>query len=203
LLFGQETRKINDKATNETFHVLKSDRTTRHGEYRKFSYNDRLLVKGYYKLGVKDSTWECYDLNGQLTMKFDYTKNELVFYKPNDKVKDKKFKIAAGNNSADTTLSRPPIFLGGDDYILSELANNIRYPANAVENGKSGKVFVIFTVDRSGKTGNYHVATPLGYGMDEEAIRVLKLLPDNWLPGLSAGQPVDVEVAYAVTFTLH
>jgi hypothetical protein len=38
--------------------------------------------------------------------------------------------------------------------------------------------------------------------MDEEAIRVLKLLPDNWLPGLLNGQPVDVEIVYPINFKL-
>ncbi len=203
ILFGQDIKKITDKESNETFFVLKSDKTTKHGEYKKFSYNNKLLVKGFYKLGVRDSIWECYSFDGELTLKYNYTKNELVFYKPNDKVKDKKFKIVNSSNNSDTTLSRPPIFLGGDDFVLFELVKNIRYPSAAVENGKSGKVYVMFTVDKFGKTSNYHVETPLGFGMDEEAIRVLKLLPDNWLPGLLNEQPVDVEIVYPINFRLQ
>lgn len=203
LLFGQDIKKITDKESNETFYVLKSDKTTKHGEYKKFSYNNKLLIKGFYKQGVKDSIWECYDFNGELTLKYNYTKNELVFYKPNEKVKDKKYKIINGSSGSGTTLSRPPIFLGGDDFVMSELVKNIRYPSTAVENGKSGKVYVLFTVDKFGKTSNYHVETPLGFGLDEEAIRVLKLLPDNWLPGLLNEQPVDVEVVYPINFRLQ
>ncbi|MDQ3049370.1 MAG: energy transducer TonB [Bacteroidota bacterium] len=199
-LFGQDIKKITDKENNETFYVLKSDKTTKHGEYKKFSYNNKLLVKGFYKQGVKDSIWECYGFDGQLTLKYNYNKSEVVTYKPNEIVKDKKYKIV---NSTDTILSRNPIFLGGDDYVLSELVKNIRYPSSAVENGKSGKVYVFFTIDKNGKTSNYHVDKQLGYGMDEEAIRVLKLLPDNWLPGLSNGQPVDVEIVYPINFRLQ
>ena len=202
-IFGQDIKKITDKENNETFYVLKSDKTTKHGAYKKFSYNDKLIIKGFYKQGFKDSIWECYSFDGQLTLKYNYTKNELVYFKPNDKVKDKKYRIVNGINSLDTTLSRPPIFLGGDDFVLSELAKNMRYPSTAVENGKSGKVYVLFTVDKFGKTSNYHVETPLGFGMDEEAIRVLKLLPDNWLPGLLNEQPVDVEIVYPINFRLQ
>ena len=203
LLFGQDIKKITNKETNETFYVLKSDMTTKHGEYKKLSFDKKLLIKGYYNYGVKDSIWECYDYDGQLTLKYNYTKNELVFYKPNEIFKDKKYKILNNSSSSDTTLGRPPIFLGGDDFVLSELVKNVRYPSTAVENRKSGKVYVLFTVDKFGKTKNYHVETLLGFGLDEEAIRVLKLLPDNWLPGLLNDQPVDVEVTYPIDFKIQ
>jgi protein TonB len=203
LIVGQETKKIKDKETNETYSVLKSDKVSKHGMYKKYSYNNKLLVKGYYKQGVKDSIWECYDFEGQLTLKYNYNNNEVVFYKPNDKVKDKKYRIINSNSKTDTLLSRPPIFLGGDDLILSYIAMNCRYPTNARENGKSGKVYVAFTVDKNGKTSNFHADNPLGYGMDEEAIRVLKLLPNDWLPGLSNGNPVDVEITYPLIFSLQ
>lgn len=68
---------------------------------------------------------------------------------------------------------------------------------------KSGSVSVLFTVDKTGKTGNYHVADPLGYGLDEEAIRAVRLFSDNWLPGLVNDQPVDVEVSHRIIFVVE
>lgn len=203
ILFGQDLKKINDNENNETFYVLKSDRVTKHGKYQKFSYNYKLLITGFYKHGVRDSIWECFNMDGDRTAIYNYTKNQLVYYKPTDKIKDKKFRLLNGNNNSDTTLSRTPIFLGGEDLVRSVLAKNLRYPSAALEKGKSGKVYVLFTVDKFGKVSNFHVESPQGFGMDNEAIRVLKLLPDNWLPGLLNEQPVDVEVAYPISFTLH
>ena len=202
VMFGQKTKKITDKKNNEIFYVLKSDKTTKHGEYKKFSYNNKLLIKGFYKQGVKDSIWECFDFSGQLTLKYNYNKSEVVFYKPNEIIKEKKYKLVNSDNNTDTILDRNPIFFGGDDFVISESFMKLHYPESARENGKSGKVYVTFTVDKFGKTSNYHVETPLGFGMDEESIRVLKLLPDNWLPGLINGQPVDVEVVYLIIFSL-
>jgi TonB family protein len=201
-LFGQDLKKIKDKKNNEVFYVLKWDQTVKYGVYKRFSYNNKLLVKGFYQKGVKDGIWECYDFDGQLTLKYNYTNNKLVFHKSDNSDKNKKYTIVNGSTRLDTTLSRPPIFLGGDHLILSELVKNLRYPSMAFENGKSGVVYVVFTVDKLGKTSNHHVETPLGFGMDEEAIRVLKLLPDDWLPGLLGEQPVDVEVVYPVNFKL-
>lgn len=203
LMFGQVTKKISNKETKENFYVLKTDNNIKHGEYKKFSFSNKLIIKGFYKQGVRDSIWECYDDAGQIILKYDYKKSELVFYKPNNTLKNKKYKVINNGANGDTTLSRPPIYLGGDDYVLSELVSNIRYPGTALENGISGTVFVSFTVDKIGKTSNYHVDTPLGYGLDEEAIRVLKLFPDNWLPGLVKEQMVDVEVVYPIKFTLN
>lgn len=203
-LFGQEVKKITDNKNKETFYVLKTDKKIKHGAYERSSFNNKLLIKGFYKLGQRDSIWECYDFNGRLTLKYDFTKDEVIMYRPFDQVKDKRFKIINQSNLSDTTiLTRPPIFLGGDSYITSELVNNLRYPLLAFNARKSGKIMVSFIIDKHGKTSNYHVKTPIGYGLDEEAIKLLKNLPDNWLPGLLNGQAVDVEVTYPISFVLQ
>ena len=197
-LLSQQTKKINKKEIGETFYVLKSDKKIKHGEYKKFNYAKKLIVNGYYNHGVADSIWECFGNDGTLTLKYDYKKNELLFYKPSNK-----YSYRVINNSSDTTLSRPPIYLYGDTYIVSEIFKNIRYPMSAFMDRASGKVEVMFTVDKSGRTDNFRVDNPIGSGLDEEAIRVLGLIPDNWLPGISNEQPVDVEVSYSITFKLR
>lgn len=201
ILFGQETKRITIKETNETFFVLKSDKTIKHGEYNKFSYKNTLLIKGFYKQGLKDSIWECYNFDGQISLKYDYSKNKLLFYKPSAKFK--MYKFINETENADTTLSRPPIFLEGDDAFTFDIVRNLRYPVEALQNGISGKVNVSFLVDKSGKTSNYKIEKPLGFGLDLEALRVLKLQPDNWLPAIQNGQAVDIEVIYPVTFKLQ
>lgn len=202
VLFSKTTKKIKNKKTHETYFVLKSDPTVKHGEYKKCSYKNDLLVKGYYKLGVKDSIWECYNTRGELILKYDYTKKELISYKLTDEQKSKKYTIL-NEGSADTNLSRPPLFLGGDDLMYEELWEHVEYPAEAKENNKSGKVVVFFTIDKLGNAINYHVKKPLGYGIDEAAIKALKQLPNNWIPGLINGRPVDVEIAFPFIFSLE
>jgi len=201
LLFGQQIKKIVDKNTNETYFVLKSDKTIKHGEYNKFSYRKTLLIKGSYKQGLKDSIWECYDFDGQTTLKIDYSKNELVYFNPSDKFR--KYKVINNTQKADTIISRNPIYLGGDDTFTSDIVMNLRYPIEALQNGVSGKVQVSFVVYKSGETGNYVVKHPLGFGLDQEAIRVLKLQTFNWLPGIQNGQSADIEVVCPITFKLQ
>jgi TonB family protein len=60
--------------------------------------------------------------------------------------------------------------IGGDDAIFSK----VNYPAKAKENNITGFVTVGWTVDKNGNTKNLEVVKPLGFGCDEEALRVIK-----------------------------
>ncbi|MDF3076756.1 MAG: TonB family protein [Sphingobacteriaceae bacterium] len=196
---GQETKKVIDKEKNETYYVLKSDKATKHGEYQKFGYNNALILKGNFKNGIKDGVWECYDFDGALTLRYDYSGKNLLFYKARGAREATKWYGVAG---ADTSLTRPAIYLNGGAFIASEIIKNLKMPRAAVENRKSGRVNVLFTVDRSGKTTKHRVDEPVGFGMDEEAIRVLKLIPEDWLPAVSKGQVIEEELSYPISFRL-
>jgi TonB family protein len=60
--------------------------------------------------------------------------------------------------------------VGGEASIYTKLI----YPAAAKTNGVTGYVTVQFVVDGTGDTKNMSVVKGLGYGCDEEAIRVIK-----------------------------
>ena len=60
--------------------------------------------------------------------------------------------------------------ISGDEAILGKLL----YPAKAKNNNISGYVTVEFTVDKEGNTKDITVVQPLGYGCDEEALRVMR-----------------------------
>ena len=194
--FAQKTKRVTNLVTNEKFYVLKDDKKIRHGEYKMFNFADNLSIKGYYNYGVKDSVWEFFNLEKQLISKYDYTNDELILYS-SFVWRNKKCRLIVNENKIDTTLSRSPVFLGGDEMIVGK----IRYPITAMQSGKSGRVIVSFTVDKFGKASNYHIDTPpVGYGIDEEVIRVLKIFSDFWMPGRLNGEPVDVEVEYPFSF---
>lgn len=200
---GQETKKVNNGEKKEQFHVLKSDKQIRHGKYKKFSLKNKLLVKGNYRFGVRDSIWNFYQVNGQILSKYDFTKNELVYLNYNKEDQNKEYKVIIDNKDIITTLSRPPIFLGSYELIKTEIASNIQYPQPAREIKKQGRVIVLFTVNKFGKAVNHHVETALGYGLDEEAIRVVKLLSDYWIPGLLNNQAVDIESFFPFSYALE
>jgi protein TonB len=81
------------------------------------------------------------------------------------------------------------------------LERNLRYPTIATEAGKSGKVWVSFIVEKDGQISNVMVDRGAGYGMDEEALRVLKL-SKKWKPGKQNGEPVRVKYTLPLNFVL-
>ncbi|TWR26870.1 energy transducer TonB [Mucilaginibacter achroorhodeus] len=81
------------------------------------------------------------------------------------------------------------------------LSKNLRYPSQAQEEGKSGRVMVSFVVERDGRLTDITVTGKAGYGMDEEAIRVLKLAKP-WKPGIQNGRAVRVRYSIPMNFQL-
>ena len=88
------------------------------------------------------------------------------------------------------------------DGIGPFLQKNLKYPGFAVEANVSGKVIVNFVIDEEGKIISATILKGVGYGCDEEALRVIKLMP-KWTPGLKNGKPVKVSFSQAIVFRLQ
>lgn len=85
--------------------------------------------------------------------------------------------------------------------LLEFVYQNIQYPAIARENGVSGTVYIRFVVERDGSISNVEAIRDVGAGCGEEAMRVVKLMP-NWNPGKQRGMPVRVMFTLPVKFEL-
>ncbi len=92
-------------------------------------------------------------------------------------------------------------FPGGEAKLAEYLGKNIKYPAIARENGISGRVYINFIVGKDGKVRDTKLLRGIGGGCDEEALRVVRSMPD-WKPGRQNGRNVDVYVNVPVVFTL-
>lgn len=96
-----------------------------------------------------------------------------------------------------------PTFPGGEAALAKFLQQNIHYPQMAVENGIQGRVFVQFVIDYEGKISTVEtVGAQKGGGLEQEAIRVVKLMP-KWNPGKQNGQTVSVRFNLPVGFQLQ
>ena len=81
------------------------------------------------------------------------------------------------------------------DYIMADL----KYPELARENQIKGRLFIAFVVEKDGSISNLEVLKSLGYGCDEEAIRLFKEMP-KWSPGLIDGKPVRQKFVQPILF---
>ena len=82
---SQETRNISlttkPISGKEIFYVLKSDKSIKHGEYKR-EINNSIVVKGQYNLNKKIEIWEFYDFLGKLEQKFNYSENRIEYSNP-------------------------------------------------------------------------------------------------------------------------
>jgi len=100
------------------------------------------------------------------------------------------------------SMENPPTFLGGMDKFYQYISNTLKYPPMAAENNIQGKVFISFTVEKDGSVTDVRVDRKLGYGTDEEAVRVIKG-SRRWNPGMQNGKPVRVKYNMPIAFTLQ
>lgn len=101
-----------------------------------------------------------------------------------------------------TIVEDMPAFPGGEAEMRKYLGKSIKYPQMAQDAGISGTVFLTFEVDKDGKIKDVKVLRGIGGGCDEEAIRVVKAMP-QWTPGKQRGKPVRVQFTLPVKFMLR
>jgi len=94
-----------------------------------------------------------------------------------------------------------PEFPGGQDSLDNFLRDNLKYPREAIEVGLEGTVFVRFVVEKDGSITNVEVRRSVHRLLDEEAVRVTKLMP-IWKPGTQIGKPVRVSFTLPINFQL-
>ncbi len=98
-------------------------------------------------------------------------------------------------------VDQMPVYPGGVRSMSRYFRKNFRYPAGAREAGVDGQVFVRFVVQPDGSLTDITVFRGLGYGCDEEAIRLVRNMP-NWEPGIYQGREVAVYKEIPITFQL-
>lgn len=98
-------------------------------------------------------------------------------------------------------LDRNPEFPGGEKALQRFLGANLVYPEYAKSVGIEGRVYVTFVVDEKGNVVNIKVPREIGGGCDQEAIRVIELMP-QWDPGIFDGHPVRVYYQIPIIFKL-
>lgn len=81
------------------------------------------------------------------------------------------------------------------------IAQNIKYPTEAITNKIQGKVFVKFVIEKDGSVSNVKVIRGVAPSLDAEAVRVVKNMP-KWTPGTQKGKAVRVSYTLPINFAL-
>lgn len=99
-------------------------------------------------------------------------------------------------------VEKMPEFTGGQAALLRYLQKHLRYPGSALAAGVGGRVFMSFVVGADGSISEVTILKGLGYGLDEEAQRVVRQMP-AWVPGYQSKHPVPVRFTLPITFSIQ
>lgn len=99
-------------------------------------------------------------------------------------------------------VEKMPEFAGGQAALLRYLRQHLRYPGSALAAGVGGRVFMSFVVGADGSISDVTILKGLGYGLDEEAQRVVRQMP-AWVPGYQSKHAVPVRFTLPITFAIQ
>ncbi|MCD0474517.1 MULTISPECIES: M56 family metallopeptidase [unclassified Flavobacterium] len=99
------------------------------------------------------------------------------------------------NSIQDTTQ---PEYPGGINEFYKFIGKNFKVPEEVTKNKIKGKVYIQFFVERDGSLSDFTIKQDLGYGLGDEAIRVIKLSP-KWKPGTINNEPAKVMYDLPIT----
>ena len=93
-------------------------------------------------------------------------------------------------------VDKMPEVIGG----LDSLQIRLKYPPEALINKVEGKVYVLASVDTTGDVSDVKIIKGIGYGCDEEALRVTSNAKFN--PALTRGRKIKCQIVIPIKFEL-
>ncbi len=151
--------------------------------------------QGFIANGERTGTWTGRYADGSYFYQEDYTDGVCTGGKARE----------AGTDTITYDKDQiQPEYIGGMSKLGQFLAMNIRYPIDAMRSRAQGRVFVSFVVCEDGSLCDHAVIKSAGNrSLDQEALRVVKQMKNNWKPGVERGRPVRVKYNLPVNFTFQ
>lgn len=157
-----------------------------------FEFKDSInSEKGQYADGLRQGHWEGTLKEGKNKFEEWYAKGVLSKGISTDSM---------GNVHPYTQRDVPPEYPGGIRNLMIFIAQNYKYPKEALKARVSGQLLISFVVEKNGLTNEFEVINDLGYETAASGIAVLKKAA-KWTPGYQYGMPVRVK--YSIPIRLH
>lgn len=158
----------------------KGEKTVTNGNGFVETKDDYYAEKGFYKDGFKDGKWTGNSLKNTFNYEEIYANGELVSGVSTE---------SDGTKNEYSSLEVKPEPKKGIQHFYDFISKKFSTPDLAYKNKIKGKIILAFVVDKNGEITEVRVVKGLGYGLDEEAIRVLSSY-DKWKPALQKGRRV-------------
>ena len=105
------------------------------------------------------------------------------------------------NSDIYTIVDQMPNYPEGEKALSKYLSDKITYPRDALQEGIQGSILCSFIVGKDGRISNIEIVKGLSSSLDDEAIRVLSLMP-RWNAGINNGEKVNVKCLLPIDFTI-
>ena len=150
------------------------------------------------KEGVIEITAKNYERDSTLTEALNkIVRNEIING-------EKLNKISPDDNKVFVKVEVEPSFPGGAKAWESFLMKNLNPNAAKEKGAKTGfyKVIIRFIVDKNGNVSDIKALSKNGYGMEEDAVRVISNSP-KWIPAMQNGKVVTAYKTQPVFFAIN
>jgi len=138
----------------------------------------KMQIKGQYSNNKKTGEWLGYYPDGKLSARAAYDTGRQVSMVA--------YNEDGSENGSVTVFMRDAAYPGGQTEYMRFLNHNLRYPDKAVKRNIEGIVVVAFKISKEGKISDIAIAQSVDKLLDNEALRVMRLMPD-WMPAIMGG----------------
>lgn len=169
-----------------------------------YNLEGEITEKGLFRRGVYFGEWEFlvdgknlkYSFNGVLPLLFEDKKN--------DKTASSILSVK-GNDTLEIKLDTPMLNTWTIKHYNEFISDNVRYPENAIENGLQGKVLIQFTIGENSVAKDFKVIKGISKcpECDQEALRVIKNIPQVWKAAISNGKPISGVHVTSIMYTMY
>jgi len=201
---SQSLKKIKETSKNPnkvfTYHVLKGEQIKEGAAEIQYKGNLGFRVKGQYSQGNKSGTWDFFDAENALIQQYNFSTKSFEYLQDFKSVKA--VYILKDQELVAVETGAMPVLLGGDAKFFYFLANNVQYPHAARAKGVTGTIGVMVTITKEGKMERPFIPKAGDKALDTEALRVVSLMPNDWVPLYIDGKATDSLVLFYINFQL-
>ena len=165
-----------------------------------------LRAKGAYLDDLRVGPWHYFNKEGETIEVYDYTRDTLLYAKdPLDSARVDVFEVLINNTWQKRKLGKGPELISDEDEknLMLDIAKKMQYPMKAAREGIEGTVQIGFTVNEQGTVSDLYIHKKVHSLLDAEALRVAKLVPLKFNPGLLLGKPVTSRMILPLKFTIR
>lgn len=145
--------------------------------------------------------WKYYNFEGELEQIYDFDQDSLLFVK-NKTIEQERTIILEGVYKK-AIPERDVCYIGGTMKLFEHISKNMKYPRIALEMNIQGKTIIEFKVGTDGTATEFKIKKGFNDECDNEALRVVSLLKNGWIPAMYGGEKVDSYYIIPVSFKIQ